>query len=112
MKKNMTIVEIRNKLHHYIDTAPEKKVKAIFTLVEDEIDETLINWEDEKFVEELKNREANYLTGKNKGYTIAQSIANAKEDLDATQYILSKPAYAKELNDRINKYNKSSKIEK
>ena len=108
----MTTTEIRNKLHHYIETAQEKKVKAIFTMVEDEIDEKPINWDVEKFVEELKNREANYLNGKNKGYTIAESVANAKEDLDATEYILSKPAYAKELKDRISKYNKSPSIEK
>lgn len=77
----MTTTEIRNKLHHYIDTAQERKVKAIFTMVEDEIDEPSLNWEDEKFIEELKTREANYLNGKNKGFTIAESVANAKNAL-------------------------------
>jgi len=77
----MTTTEIRNKLHHYIDTAQEKKVKAIFTIIEDEIDETSLNWDDEKFVEKLKTREANYLNGKNKGFTIAESVANARKAL-------------------------------
>ena len=77
----MTTTEIRNKLHQYIDTAQEKKVKAIFTIVQDEIDEPTINWNDEKFVQELKAREANFLNGKNKGFTIAESVANAKKSL-------------------------------
>ena len=37
----MTIVAIRKKLHQYIDTGEKKKVKAIFSMVEDEIEEDI-----------------------------------------------------------------------
>ncbi len=33
----MTIAAIREKLHEYINVAEDKKVKAIYTMVEDEI---------------------------------------------------------------------------
>ena len=35
----MSTVAIRQRLHHYIETAKDKKVKAIFAMVEDEIEE-------------------------------------------------------------------------
>jgi hypothetical protein len=55
--------EIRKKLHHYIDTAYEKKVKAIFTIVEEEIEETSDHWNDEGFLNELKEQEDKYPKG-------------------------------------------------
>lgn len=41
----MTTAAIRRKLYEYIRTADAKKVSAIFTLVEDEINE-LANWKE------------------------------------------------------------------
>ena len=35
----MTTTQIRQQLHNYIDNAGEKKLKAIYTLLESEIDE-------------------------------------------------------------------------
>jgi hypothetical protein len=69
--------EIRKKLHHYIDTADEKKIKAIFTMVEEEIEETYKHWNDNDFINELKEQEDKYLKGKLKTYTIEQSLSNA-----------------------------------
>ena len=57
----MTTEDIRQKLHHYIETAQDKKVKTIFAMVEDEIEETYDYWNDEKFVAELQRRENAYL---------------------------------------------------
>ena len=54
---NMTTEDIRQKLHHYIETAQDKKVKTIFAMVVDEIEETYDYWNDEKFVAELQRRE-------------------------------------------------------
>ena len=34
----MSPLEIKQKLHHYIDTAEEKKLQAIYTILEDEIE--------------------------------------------------------------------------
>ena len=74
----MKTIEIRQKLHHYIDTAEEKKIKAIFMMVEDEIEETFEHWQEEDFLNELKEREANYLKG-TKTYSIEQAASRAKQ---------------------------------
>ena len=75
----MSTVEIRQKLHHYIETAQDKKLKAIYAMVEDEIEETYDHWKDEAFVAELQRREAAYLTGKSKTYSLEQSMARATQ---------------------------------
>ncbi len=73
--------EIRKKLHHYIDTADEKKIKAIFTMVEEEIEETYEHWNDSNFINELKEQENKYLKGKLKTYSIDESLSNATANL-------------------------------
>lgn len=72
-------IDIRQKLHHYIETAQNKKVKAIFAIVEDEIEETYDHWNDEAFVAELKRRETSYLKGTSKTYTLEQSFSKARQ---------------------------------
>ena len=52
----MKSVELRQKLHHYIETAQEKKLKAIYTMVEDEIVEEYNHWSDADFVKEMNKR--------------------------------------------------------
>ncbi|MGZ8558059.1 MAG: hypothetical protein ACXWWC_07000 [Chitinophagaceae bacterium] len=75
----MKTADIRHKLHHYIETAQDKKVKAIFAMVEDAIEETYDHWSDEKFVAELQRRETAYLNGSAKTFTLSQSIHRAKQ---------------------------------
>jgi hypothetical protein len=75
----MSTVAIRKKLHHYIETAQDKKVKAIFTMVEDEIGETYDRWNDEAFLAELLRREESYLNGTAKTYTPEQVFAKARK---------------------------------
>ncbi len=65
----MDTVEIRQELHDYIESAPDKKVEAIYTMVEEGIEEPYDHWEDEEFVAELQRREDDYLTGEVKTYT-------------------------------------------
>lgn len=77
----MSTATIRQKLHHYIETAQDKKIKAIFTMVGDEIEETYNRWNDEKFVAELQRRETTYLNGTSKTYTIEQSLSRAKQSI-------------------------------
>lgn len=74
----MSTAVIRQKLHHYIETAQDKKVKAFFAIVEDEIEETYNHWNDEEFVKELQRRETSYLNGTAQTYSIDQIVANAK----------------------------------
>jgi Putative addiction module component len=63
----MTAVTIRQKLYDYIRVAEDRKVKAIYTMLEDEIEEVYDYWNDKKFVAELNKRSADYKSGKVKG---------------------------------------------
>ena len=59
----MTTAAIREKLHEYINIADDKKVEAIYTMVEDEIAERLDIWENEEFLNELDHRLKDYESG-------------------------------------------------
>ncbi len=62
----MTTAAIRQKLYEYIRVADDKKVKAIFTIVEDEIAD--FEWmNDKEFLAELERRSNEYKSGKVKG---------------------------------------------
>jgi len=55
----MTTALIRQKLYEYIRVAEEKKVKAIFTMVEDSIDN--YDWtKDKEFLADIDKRSADY----------------------------------------------------
>lgn len=60
----MTIAAIREKLHEYINIADDKKIEAIYTIVESEIVEKYDLWEDEEFLDEINNRLKNFENGK------------------------------------------------
>lgn len=66
----MTITAIREKLQNYIKTADDKKIKAIFTLVENDIQKEVEWWGNKEFVKELNERVDNCINGIEKGYTI------------------------------------------
>ena len=55
----MTTAAIRQKLHNYLETADDKKIKAIYTLVEDEVEEAQEDYTDE-FKAELDRRYEEY----------------------------------------------------
>ncbi len=58
----MTTGSIKEQLHNYLEIADEKKLKAIYVMVEDEIKETSVNYSDE-FKTELDKRVNHYLEG-------------------------------------------------
>lgn len=58
----METISIREKLHRYIDTIEEKKVQAIYTLFEEEIEQDEWEYTDE-FKSELNKRYENYKNG-------------------------------------------------
>ncbi len=74
----MSTVAIRQKLHRYIETAQDKKVKAIFAMVEDEIEEDSVVWTD-KFLSELKKRASDFESGKVKGRTWEEVKKRARQ---------------------------------
>lgn len=75
----MKTIEIKQRSHHYIETAQRKKLKAIYTILEDEIKDVYDFWDDENFVSELKRREKAYRDGSVQGYSIEESVLRAKK---------------------------------
>jgi hypothetical protein len=75
----MNTTDIRQKLHHYIETAQDKKVKAIYAMVEDEIQETYDYWNDEEFLSELRRRQESYISGQAKTYTLSETMREIKQ---------------------------------
>lgn len=58
----MDTATIRQQLHDYLEVADDRKIKAIYTMVEDEINEALIEYSPE-FKAELDKRVDYYLNG-------------------------------------------------
>ena len=65
----MNTTTIRQKLHEYIKVADDKKVKAIYTIIERDINEMNEWWNDESFIAELDKRSSDLKSGKEKGVT-------------------------------------------
>ena len=63
----MNTSTIRKKLSEYIKVADDKKIKAIYTIVEGEINEMNQWWNDKDLVEELNTRSADLKSGKDEG---------------------------------------------
>lgn len=64
----MTTTAIKEKLINYLKIADDKKVKAIYTMVEDEINTAENDW-DEVFIKELQRRSKAFSTKDHKTYT-------------------------------------------
>lgn len=58
----MDTAAIRRQLHGYLEVADDKKINAIYTMVEEEIKETLVDYSPE-FITELNERVDHYLNG-------------------------------------------------
>lgn len=73
---------IREKLYDYIRVADDKKIKAIYTMLEDTITEEAKWWDDNSIVNEFQKRYDAWDTGKEKGYSMAdidQDIVRLKK---------------------------------
>jgi len=66
--KTMNTSAIRQKLYEYIKVADDKKVKAIYTIIESEVNELYEWWNDRDLMAELDCRSADLKSGKDKGY--------------------------------------------
>ncbi|MCW3126352.1 MAG: hypothetical protein JWO03_2010 [Bacteroidetes bacterium] len=67
----MTTTAIREKLHHYIDGADDKKIKAIYTILAEDIATESDWWKDAAFVKELDVRYEALTNGTDKGMTLS-----------------------------------------
>ena len=78
-----TAASLRDRLYDYIRVADEKKLHAIYSLLENEIVDAKEWWKDKKFVAELDSRYVAMETGKDKGFTVEQleaSIAKLRKN--------------------------------
>ena len=64
----MTTAVIRKKLADYLKVADDKKVKAIYTMVQDEISTGENDW-DENFIRALQSRSRSFKNGTAKTYS-------------------------------------------
>ena len=72
----MTTRLIKQQLHQYIDNAEQRKLKAIYTMLESEMQaDTLLTVEQKK---ELDFRLDEYMKGKTKSYSWEQAISKIK----------------------------------
>ena len=69
----MTATAIRQRLYDYIRIAEDKNVKAIYTMLETEIEENFDYWNDKAFVDEINKRSEEYKSGKVKGIAWADA---------------------------------------
>lgn len=68
----MNTTAIRQKLHSYLEVADDKKVRAIYAIMETEIKESAVDYTDD-FKAELDRRYADYKSGKAKMITEQES---------------------------------------
>jgi hypothetical protein len=72
----MTTTAIREKLYDYIRVADDKKLKAIYMMLEDDITATDEWWKDITLMEELENRYHKLVSNEDKGKTIDELEAS------------------------------------
>ena len=75
----MTTAIIRERLQDYIRVADDKKLKAIYTLLEDQIVPESHWSEDEKFVAELDERVRRYKAGIDPSFSIEEAKSSLNQ---------------------------------
>jgi hypothetical protein len=79
----MTTTAMRKKLTDYMQTAADKKVRALYTMVEDDITDGPV-W-DKEFIEEMNRREKSFLDGTAQMYTLEEARQAARERVNANR---------------------------
>ena len=68
MELIMEPASLKQKLHHYIDVADERKLQAIYTLLEEEIESESSYTQEE--IKMFYERRQQHLDGESKNYTV------------------------------------------
>ena len=76
----MTLSTVKGKLHEYIDSADEKKIQAIYTLVENEIEDRSSLY-DEATLDSFRKTSEDYASGKIQGFTVDESMNRIRKQL-------------------------------
>lgn len=79
----MNTTEIRKKLYEYIKVAEDKKIKAIYTIIESDINDMDKGLNDEQLIAELEKRSSDLKAGKDKGVAweeLKKGISSQKPD--------------------------------
>lgn len=84
MQAVMSTVSIREKLHSYLEVADDKKVKAIYAIMEHDIEESVLEYSDD-MKNELDRRQADYTSGKSKGVSAAESKKRLQQILKSAK---------------------------
>lgn len=69
---NNSTLAIRHKLYDYIRVADDKKLSAIYHLLESEIEQTQEWWKDKEVTQELDQRYKALEDGTDKGFTLEE----------------------------------------
>ncbi|WP_276501515.1 hypothetical protein [Terrimonas pollutisoli] len=80
----MSTSTIRQKLHSYLEVADDKKVKAIYAIMENDIEELAMEYTGET-KKELDRRYTEYKSGKAKMITAAESRKRVQKILKASR---------------------------
>ena len=83
-----TVSDIRHKLYDFIRVADDKKLYAIYHLLENEIENTQEQWKDKAFTAELDHRFEALENGTDKGFTIDELEASLSKLRKKTNYCM------------------------
>lgn len=81
----MSITAIRYKLYDYIRVADEKKLNAIYHLLEKDIEQSSAWWNDKQMIQELERRDQALEDGTDTGVT-AEQLEQAVSKLRLKKY--------------------------
>lgn len=74
----MTTKEIRKKLQNYIASVEEEKVKALYTVLENDVQQMFSHWDDPEFVAEMDSRLKSIKDGTAKMIPLEEVLTNAR----------------------------------
>jgi len=74
----MTLDIVKEKLHGYIENADQNKIVAMYTLIESDINEGRVMYNEET-LRKLEERSENAFSGKSKTYTVEESMENIRK---------------------------------
>ena len=81
----MTVSTIRQQLYDYIRVAEDRKVKAIHTMLEEEIAELYDHWNDETFTNNIEERSQQYKNGEVKSISWEAAQTSILNDSKASR---------------------------